>query len=286
MKYLKEVILVVFSLTLILFSLMLKPIIKTDDYLVKELDISKEVSNFVPVNLDLFDKSVVKTNSITRTYKQLLTIDIPTVTHIAPKGSEILIKKGDIVDEGATLYRYEGIPFTSNSKLRLVQIVEQEGTKLVFEDLGNTYLAFTHIFSTDFRLENCHFYNRNYQNNKVELTPKEIYYNRVSGNYTFLLNNLYFDPYVLNGEEIVVTMDIETNTNHLYIEKEYLMYDASLDKHFVKKYMYSDKLGDGYRVIYVDVVDVYEEFILIEGELSVNNILLTDKNHYGKYKRV
>jgi len=277
MKYLKEVILVVFSLTLILFSMMLKPIIKTDDYLVKELDISKEVSNFVPVNLDFFDKSVVKTNSITRTYKQLLTIDTLTVTYTAPEGSEIPIKKGDIVDEGATLYRHEGVAFTSNSKLRLVQILEQEGTRLVFEDLGNTYVVFTHVFSTDFRLERCRFYYRNYQNDKVELTPKETHYNRVSGSYTFVLNNLYFDPYVLNGEEIVVTMDLETSTNHLFIEKDYLMYDSSLDKYFVQKYMHSDKLGDGYRVIYVDIVDVYEEFILIEGELSVNNILLTDK---------
>lgn len=277
MKYIKEVIIVVFSLTLILFSMMLKPIIKTDDYLVKELDISNEVSNFVPVNLDLFNKSAVKTNSITRTYKQLLTLDIPTVTYIAPKGSEIPIKKGDIVDEGATLYRHEGVAFTSKSKLRLVQIVEQEGIKLVFEDLGNTYVAFTHVFSTDFRLERCHFYYMNYQNIKVELTPRETHYNRVSGSYTFVLNNLYFDPYVLNGEEIAVTMDLETNTTYLYIEKDYLIYDSTLDKYFVKKYMYSDKLGDGYRVVYVDIVDVYEEFILIEGELSVNNILLTDK---------
>ena len=277
MKYVKEVTIILLSLVIYLFANILNPELKTNQYLVKEIDINKEVSDFVTIDLNYYNGTIVRSNVIVRIYKQSLKLDIPTVIYTVPSGSEIPIDKGDILNVGDILYLHEDIPYTAESKLRLVSVEKHGDTKLVFEDLGNTNLFFTHFFNANFNLEGCRFYYMNHQNIKIEVLPKEVIYNLTSGSYTFVLSDFYFDPFVLNGDEVIISMSIETNTNYLYIEKDYLMYDNKANRYFVKKYLFSDKLGDGYRIVYVDVVNVYDEFILIEGDLSVNNILLIDK---------
>jgi len=178
-------------------------------------------------------------------------------------GYKCLIEIGEVVEKNEII-AFDGInELHSLNKGRLIEVNNEI---LTFENIDGLAVDYSITFSHKYSLENIVFYYY-HDYKKYELNQVDKEFNIYTGQYIFQLNGFIVDEYFLNGMEIYIYMKYEYKNDYFCIENEFIFYDETVDKLYLKEYSRAnknDQIYFLYRKKYIEIIEMVDGKVIFD----------------------